>query len=223
MKYTKTDSKSSPLVVVSLDAGEKIKLQPGSMVFHNGKINLEGKMNGGFAKALIKKAFTGETFFMTTATGTADGAQIGIAPAGLGDIAKIDVGDIQWRLQDGSYLAADDTVDYKTTTQGLSKALLGGTGGFIILETTGQGMMLVNSFGAMMQFELDGTQEYVIDNTHVVCWEQSLDYKIEAASGAFGFKTGEGVVCRFSGKGKVIMQTRSMLGFAGLISRHIAR
>lgn len=209
MRYTKTDSKSSPLIIVSLDAQEQIKLQPGSMVFHNGKVKLEGKVNGGIGKALFKKAFTGETFFMTTATGMDNGAQIGIAPAGLGDITAIEVGATQWRLQDGAYLAADNTVDYKTTTQGLSKALLGGTGGFIILETTGQGMMLVNAVGSMIQFELDGTQEYVIDNSHVVCWEQSLDYKIEAASGTFGFTTGEGVVCRFTGKGKVIMQTRA--------------
>ena len=223
MKYGKTDSTSSPLVVVELNQGESIKLEPGAMVYHNGKVSLEGKMNGGFGGALMKKKFTNESFFITTATGTENGGKIGIAPAGFGDIHEIQVGPTQWLLNDGAYLASDATVDYKSKSQGIGKAMFGKTGGFFIIQTSGQGSMLVNAFGTLMQFELNGTEDLVIDNGHVVCWEDTLDYKIEVASGTFGFTTGEGLVCRFKGSGKVILQTRNIENFAGILAGFLAK
>ena len=125
---------------------------------------------------------------------------------------------MQWRLQDGAYLASESTVDYKSKSQGLGKALFGGTGGFFIIETSGRGTMLVNAFGALIEFELDGSEELIIDNGHLVCWQDTLDYKMEVASGMFGFKTGEGLVCKFSGRGKVVLQTRNLSNFAGALS-----
>lgn len=222
MQYKKTDSTSSPLVIVELNQGESIRLEPGAMVYHNGKVSLEGKMNGGIGGALMKKMFTKESFFITTATGTANGGIIGVAPAGFGDIHEIQVGPTQWLLNDGAYLASDATVDYKSKSQGIGKALFGKTGGLFIIQTSGQGTMLINAFGSLLQFELNGSEDLVIDNGHVVCWEDTLDYKIEVASGTFGFKTGEGVVCRFSGKGKVILQSRNIENFAGILSGFFA-
>ncbi|MDF9866637.1 uncharacterized protein (TIGR00266 family) [Bacilli bacterium PM5-3] len=218
MRYTKTESKTSPLITVELNDGESIKTEPGAMVFHNGKVSLEGKMNGGFGKALMKKMFTNESFFITTATGTENGGKIGIAPKGFGDIHEIKVGPSQWLLNDGAYLASDATVDYTTKSQGIGKAMFGKTGGLFVIQTSGEGSMLINSFGSLMEFELDGDQSIVIDNGHVVCWEDTLTYKMEVASGTFGFTTGEGLVCRFSGKGKVILQTRNIENFAGILS-----
>lgn len=218
LNFVKTDSKNSPLIIVELNQGETIKLEPGAMVYHNGKIKLEGKRNGSFGGALMKKMLSGESFFISTATGLANGAKIGIAPSGFGDIHAIEVGDVQWRLQDGAYLASESTVDYKSKSQGLGKALFGGTGGFFIIETSGRGTMLVNAFGALIEFELDGSEELIIDNGHLVCWQDTLDYKMEVASGMFGFKTGEGLVCKFSGRGKVVLQTRNLSNFAGALS-----
>jgi len=53
-----------------------------------------------------------------------------------------------------------------------------------------------------------------VDNGHLVAW--SCDYKIEKAGGGGGFnsmKTGEGLVCRFTGPGSVYCQTRNLEEF----------
>ena len=223
MKYTKSDSKTSPLVTVQLNQGEAIKMEPGAMVFHNGKVKLEGKMNGGIGKAFMKKMFTGESFFITTATGTENGGEIGIAPAGFGDIYEIPVGPTQWLLNDGVYLASDASVDYTTKSQGIGKAMFGKTGGFFIIQTSGQGSMLVTAFGSLLSIDLDGSKDVFIDNGHVVGWQDTLSYKMEVASGTFGFTTGEGLVCRFSGQGKVLIQTRNLPSFAGILSGFFAQ
>ncbi len=223
MKYTKTESTSSPMIMVELNKDEQIKVQPGAMVYHNGKVNIEGKRNGSLGGAIMKKFATGENFFITTATGTENGGLIGVAPGGLGDIFEIKVGPSQWCMNDGVFLASDPGVEITSKSQGLGKALFGGTGGFFIMKTSGEGNMIINAFGSLVELELDGTKDYVVDNGHIVCWEESLTYKMERASGMFGFKTGEGLVCRFSGKGKVVIQTRNILGFAGILAPHIVK
>lgn len=43
MKYTLTEGTAFPLVEVTLDKGEEIKIEHGSMVYHHGQISLEGK------------------------------------------------------------------------------------------------------------------------------------------------------------------------------------
>jgi uncharacterized protein (AIM24 family) len=59
MNYRLSNEGAFPLVLVTLNSGEEIRLESGAMVYHNGKINLEGKMNsngsggiGGLLKSL---------------------------------------------------------------------------------------------------------------------------------------------------------------------------
>ncbi|KSU30243.1 hypothetical protein N42_0035 [Lactococcus lactis subsp. lactis] len=41
-----------------------------------------------------------------------------------------------------------------------------------------------------------------------------MSYSIEVASGTFGFKTGEGLVNKFRGKGKILIQSRNVEALA---------
>jgi uncharacterized protein (AIM24 family) len=85
------------------------------------------------------------------------------------------------------------------------------------METQGSGTFLVSGYADIMSVELQGNDEYVVDNSNVVAWSQSLDYNIEVGSGTFGFKTGEGLVNHFKGTGTVLIQTRSIEGLANLL------
>jgi uncharacterized protein (AIM24 family) len=89
------------------------------------------------------------------------------------------------------------------------------------METFGEGELIVNGFGEIMEIKLDGSNEYVVDNEHVVAWSSNLEYDISVASGTFGFKSGEGLVNRFRGVGTVYIQTRSLGAFAQIVSRLI--
>lgn len=61
--------------------------------------------------------------------------------------------------------------------------------------------------------QLQQGQQHIVDNGHLVAW--SCDYKIEkAGSGSMtSMKTGEGMVCRFTGPGQVMIQTRNLEEF----------
>lgn len=229
MNYTITKDTVFPLVEVELVTGEHIQLESGSMVYHNGEVILEGKMNsngqggfGGAIRALGRSMSSGESFFITTATGQSDTAIIALAPSTPGSIKKLNVGEEHWRLNTGAFLACDSSVSYNMKRQKLGGAIFGGTGGLFVMETSGSGTLLINSYGDIQEIHLDGSKPFIVDNQHVVAWSESLDYSIKAASGMFGFKTGEGLVNEFHGVGTVLVQTRNLEGLASLVSPFIS-
>ena len=63
----------------------------------------------------------------------------------------------------------------------------------------------LGGFGALECLEVDG--ELIIDTGHLVAWEDvpELEYTVTKASSGWiaSFLSGEGFVCRFSGRGKV--------------------
>lgn len=229
MKHTQSNNGAFPLVYVHLDSGEEVRIERNAMVYHNGHVALEGKMNsnstgiGGAIKALGRSIVSNESFFVTIARGNKQGSLLALAPASMGQIMELTVGQVQWRLNDGAFLAGDTSVTYTMKRQSLGRAIFSGTGGLFVMETTGTGSVLVNGFGDIIELELDGTNEFVIDNFHVLAWESTLQYKLEIASGTFGFTTGEGIVNRFSGKGKVLIQSRNRQALYQLVEPFIPK
>lgn len=225
MNYTMTQSNTFPLVEVTLQQGEQIRLERGAMVYHNGDVNLEGQMNsngsggfGGLMKAMGRSLVSGESMFITTATGMAGNSKIGIAPGTPGLIRELQIGANQYCINDGAFLACDSSVTYNLKKQSVGKAFFAGTGGFFVMETTGSGSMLVNAYGDLLELPVTRERPLTIDNSHVVAWSASLNYNIKIASGTFGFKTGEGLVNEFNGEGTVLIQTRNVQSLASMLS-----
>jgi uncharacterized protein (AIM24 family) len=67
------------------------------------------------------------------------------------------------------------------------------------------GRLFVSSFGMIHPLTLTGGEEILIDNQHLVAWPENMDYQIEKAASGWisSFTSGEGLVCRFRGPGKV--------------------
>ncbi|MFV0519149.1 MAG: TIGR00266 family protein [Lachnospirales bacterium] len=222
MNYQLSNSSSAPIATITLNNKEEIKLERGSMIYHESGISIEGKTNGGLLGALTKSIVSNESMFISHAVSNRDGAKLGIAPASLGAIAALHCGEKQYVINDGSYLACDKTVELQIKKQKkLSTTFLGGTGGFFNIHTSGEGDVLVNAFGDIIAVDLNQSTPFIVDNGHVVAWETTLDTSIRVASGAFGFMTGEGLVVEFLGKGRLYIQTRHIQNFAYQISQFI--
>ena len=82
MNYRITQGTAFPLAEITLAKGEVVQIERGCMAYHYGGVNLEGKMNsdssgvGGFLKAMGRSMVSGESFFITRATGLSDGAKL---------------------------------------------------------------------------------------------------------------------------------------------------
>ena len=226
MDYQILGDSDCPIVQVNLGYGESIQVERGAMAYSS-NVELQGKMNtnksglGGLLSALGRSLTSGESFFMTHATGQAEGAFIGIAPAVPGKIVNLPIGSRQYRLNTGVFLACDSSVSYNMVSQNMDGAFLGGTGGFFVMETQGQGDMLVSAFGDIIELTVTQDRPLTIDNEHVVAWDSSLDYNIQVASGIFGFTTGEGLVNQFYGNGRVLIQTRNLRSLVDSLTAYL--
>jgi uncharacterized protein (TIGR00266 family) len=121
-------------------------------------------------------------------------------------------------VQSSSYLAGDISLQVDTKFGG-AKSFFGGEGLFV-LQISGAGLLLVSSFGAIHRKTLRPGEQYVVDTGHLVAWEGHLQYNLRKAakSGFFrSFLSGEGMVAEFSGPGEILIQTRNLAAFAGLL------
>lgn len=223
MNYSIFGDSDCPIVQAALKEGETIKVERGSMVYVS-NVSLEGKMNsgkkgiGGVLGAIGRSMTSGESIFITMATGTANDGIIGIAPPIPGKIHCLQINPMQqYRLNTGVFLACDNSVEYVMKRQELGKAVFAGTGGLFVMETQGEGDILVSAFGDLLALNVSDNHPITIDNEHVVAWDAQLQYDIHVASGTFGFKTGEGLVNEFHGNGTVLIQTRNIHNFADAI------
>jgi len=215
-----------PFLHVSLKRGEKIYAESDAMVTMDTTLELKGKMQGGLMSALTRRFANEESFFLQSIEATGGDGETLLSPNIPGDIEVLEVGQQQYLLNDGAFLAAMDSVDIKARTQGIAQALLGGTGGFFVMETTGRGKLAVSGFGSIFALDINPGNDVIIDNYHVVAWDSKLNYNISTSTAKNGFlagligslTSGEGIVNRFSGSGKVYVCSRNRSGFLGWIA-----
>ena len=212
-----------PMVRVDLAAGEIVKAESGAMVAASPTIDVESKMEGGFLGALSRKMLTGEKFFFQTLRASRGAGEVLLAPTVPGDILILELDGVnEYMVQKDGFLAGVEGVKIESRMQSLSRGLLGGEG-FFILKISGQGQLILNSFGAIHKIELRPEEEYIIDNSHLVAWTATTTYTIEKASAGWiaSFTSGEGLVCRFRGPGVVYIQSRNPGGFGAWIRQFI--
>lgn len=212
MRFTIDQDMQFPLVEIELEHGESVYLQQGSMVYHTENVTLNTKLNGkgsGLGKlvgAIGRSMVSGESMFITQAISNGEG-KLALAPNTPGQVVALELGEKQYRLNDGAFLALDGSAEYKMERQNIGKALFGGQGGLFVMSTDGQGTLLANSFGSIKKITLEGGT-MTIDNAHVVAWSRELDYDIHLENGFMqSIGTGEGVVNTFRGHGEVYIQS----------------
>jgi uncharacterized protein (TIGR00266 family) len=210
---------SNAMIVVKLDQGESVKAEAGAMVAKSDTVTVEGKMEGGLGKAVKRFMLGGERFFFQTLKAESGPGEVLIAPAIPGDIQLLEMSDGQdYFLQGGAFLAAIGDISIDTKMQKLSQALFSGEGLFV-LHCTGHGTVAASAFGAVYQIVLPAGQDYIVDNGHLVAWSGDTNYTIEKAAKGWlnTITSGEGLVCRFSGPGRIWLQTRNPQSFGAWI------
>jgi uncharacterized protein (TIGR00266 family) len=211
-----------PFLHVAMRHGEKIYCESDAMVMMESNLELKGRMSGGLGSALMRTFANGESFFQQHIEATKGDGDCLLSPTLPGAMQVMDVGQRQYMLSDGAFVAANSSVQLNVRTQSLGNALFAQSGGFFITETSGSGQVVVSGFGSISQLEVEPGKDVVIDNSHVVCWDSSLHYEMSVttnrSSGFFGnlvnsVTSGEGMVLRFSGHGKILVCSRNRNGF----------
>ncbi|MBK9768261.1 MAG: TIGR00266 family protein [Chloracidobacterium sp.] len=205
------------LAVVNLQAEQSISAEAGAMVSMSGNIDLMSEMKGGVFGAL-KRAVGGESAFVSTFTAKDGPGEVTLAPGAPGDVAGLEMRGQTFWVQSSSYLAGDVSLQVDTKMGG-AKSFFGGEGLFL-LQVSGTGLWLLSSFGAIHRKTLAPGERYVVDTGHLVAWEGHMQYSLRKAakSGLLrSFLSGEGMVAEFNGPGEILIQTRNLAAFAGLL------
>lgn len=218
MKYEVLYRGSFAMIKAYLEAGEAMKAESGAMVAMDPNIDVEGKAEGGIMKGL-KRMVAGESFFFQTLHAVRGPGEVLLSPATLGDVVSFDLdGSYALKVEKDGFLAGTAGIEVDATMQNLSKGLFSGEG-FFVLKISGRGTVFLSSLGAVHAIDLAPGQQMIVDNQHLVAWPDSMNYTIEKASKGWisSFTSGEGLVCRFTGPGRILIQSRNPGAFGSWI------
>ena len=143
---------------------------------------------------------------------TETGGELVLTQAFPGDMECIDLKDTTLFLQPGAFIACEPTVSLGLGWAGFASFI--GREGLFRLKVSGRGRVWFGAYGGI--FSRDILTELIVDTGHLVGYEPTVSLRVGMAGGIFtSIFSGEGLVTRISGPGKIYLQSRS---FGGLVS-----
>jgi uncharacterized protein (TIGR00266 family) len=202
------------LLSVHLNAGQKILAEPSSMVAMTPGIKMKAGLRGGLGKSL-GRMLGGESLIVNTFIAEKPG-ELMLAPGAAGDLTCYHLSGNGLMLQRGAFVACGEHVELTGKWQG-AKGFFSGEG-LVLLKATGVGDIFFNAYGAIL--EVDVRDGFAVDTGYVVAFEDTLGYSVSVMPGlrpSQRIKTlffgSEGIVCHFSGRGRLWIQTRDIRPF----------
>ena len=191
-----------------LAPGETCTAEGGSMIAMSGDMQIatttHKKGKGSILKSM-KRLLAGESFFLNHFTAGGRGGEVWLATTLAGDMMQYELQRENLIVQGGSYVACDPQVEIDLGWQGFKSFLSGESVFWVHLKGTGK--VVVSSFGCIYPVKVDG--EYIVDTGHIVAFNETLDFEVTKAGKSWmsSFLGGEGLVCKFNGRGTVWCQS----------------
>lgn len=202
-----------------LNPNQTVLVESGAMAAMDTCMQMKSKVQGGLAKG-IGRMLGGESLFISEFTAIGQPGELILAPGVPGDIQYYRLKGNGLMVQSSGFVAASPTVTLDTKFQGF-KGFFSGESLFL-LKASGSGDFWFSSYGGILEIPVDG--EYVVDTGYIAAFEDTLNYKVEMLSGLSwkGLRTGilggEGLVCRFSGQGRLWVQSRQLYPFLNFLN-----
>jgi uncharacterized protein (TIGR00266 family) len=204
-------------VLVRLAQGDRIVAESDAMASMSSSITLRTRWNGGFFAAVMRRLFGGESLFLNEFTTASRGDLVLTQPV-PGDVECIDLKGQTLYLQPGAFLACEPTVTLGLGYAGLRSFI--GREGLFRLKVSGQGRLWFGAYGGIISKDIES--EYIVDSGHLVAYEPTVQIRLSMVSSFFStIFSGEGLVMRMRGPGRIYLQTRSIEGLASWVNSHI--
>ena len=207
------------VLTVRLEAGDTFLGESGAMSYMAPGTEVKARLLGGFLKAAIRKVVAKESLLVGEYSHER-GGKISLSPTLPGTIVHRKLAGDELTLTKGTFLACTPDIELSTRFGGV-RSFFSGEGAFVI-KASGHGDLFFCSYGAVVEREV--TDELIVDTGHVVAWDEGLSYTV---GGMGGIKStmfsGEGLTMRFSGRGRVWLQTRTLPSFVSWLSPFLRR
>jgi len=202
---------------VTMVPGDEIIAEADAMASMSATIRMTTRWSGGMMKGIAKRVFGGESMFVNVFTAEAPGELILTQPF-PGDIECIDLKGTTMFLQPGAFIACDPGVKLGLGWAGIKMGIA--REGLFRLKVSGEGRVWFGAYGGIFIREI--SDEYVVDSGHLVAYEPSIGIRIGMAGSVLtSLLSGEGLVTRVTGPGRIYMQSRSFSGLAAWTNAHL--
>jgi uncharacterized protein (TIGR00266 family) len=204
---------------VYLDPGERLVVEADAMSSMSADLDMKTRFNGGFFSALAKRFLGDESLFVNEFINDTPGVcKLTLAQATPGNMREVQLNGDSLCLQPGAYICSETGIKLGLRWAGFASFIA--REGLFKLVVSGYGRVWYGAYGELLEKEIDG--EYIVDTAHLVSYEPQLKLKVQLAGGIFSsFFGGEGLVTRVVGKGKIVIQTRSLSGMANWLNPRI--
>lgn len=182
MKY-EIEGGSFPVVNVYLENGESTVCQSGAMVWQDPNVEMQTNSNGGFGK-MLGRLVTGESLFQNVYTAKGGAGSITFSSSMPGYIIPFEITPGETLIaQKSAFLASDPSVNFELYFQKkISSGFFGGEG-FIMQKFTGNGTLLVECYGSVIEKVLQPGQVQIIDTGYLVAMDGDCSVEVQTIKG----------------------------------------
>ena len=200
---------SFPAVNMELNAGETVVTQSGAMAWCDHNIEMSTNAEGGLLKSL-GRMFSGASLMFVKHTAKTDESKITFSTSFPGTIKEFIVDENhEYIAQKSAFLVAQESVNIDATiNKNFWAGLLGGEG-FVLQKFTGNGLLLAEIDGSVVELDLKEGESIKVETGHVALFEAKVQYDVESVKGFKNiFFGGQGLfLTTLTGPGKVWLQT----------------
>jgi uncharacterized protein (TIGR00266 family) len=217
MEYEIRNRPAFANVLLRLTSGDRVIAESDAMASMSSSISLRSRWSGGFLSAILRRLLGGESLFMNEYSTSSSGELVLTQPT-PGDIECLELRGQTLYLQPGAFIGCDPTVQMGLGYAGLASLIA--REGLFRLTVSGNGRLWFGAYGGIIVKEIQ--DEYVVDSGHLVAYEPSVNLRIGLAGGLFtSLFSGEGLVLRLRGPGRVYLQSRSIESLASWVNGHL--
>ena len=208
-----------PVAVCTVNPGETLISERGSMAWMTPNMKMETKGNGGLGK-MIGRLASGESAFQNRFTAEGGEGMVAFASSFPGSIRAYEISPgNEMVVQKSGFLASDEGVELSVFFQKKLGAGLAGGEGFIMQKLSGNGTALIEIDGFAVEYELEAGQSMVIDNGYLAAMSATCTMDVQMNKGIknmlFG---GEGMFNTIiTGPGIIVLQTMPVTGVASAL------
>ncbi|MFI3177684.1 MAG: TIGR00266 family protein [Eubacteriales bacterium] len=206
-------------VTCTLQSGETMITESGSMIWMTPNMKMETTTGGGVGK-MFGKLISGEKLFQNRYTATGGVGDITFGSSFPGSIRAFEVGPGKSIIaQKSAFLASTEgvemTVHFKKSIGG---SVFGGEG-FIMQKYSGNGTVFVEIDGYAAEYTLAEGESMIVDTGYLACMDETCTMDIQAVTGVKNMLLGgEGLFNTVvTGPGNIILQTLPVTGLVSTI------
>jgi uncharacterized protein (TIGR00266 family) len=197
-------------IFLTLNPGERITAEAGAMQSMSAALSMTTQFSGGLIPGLLKKFLGGESLFVNEFRNqTQVPLELVLSQAMLGDITMLELKGNSICFQPGAYIAHTAGVNMSVQWAGFSSWIAGE--GLFKLKLSGTGLVFFGGYGGISERQVN--REFIVDTGHLLAYEPGIKMNLGLPGGLVGSVTsGEGLINRLTGQGKIYLQSRSTDG-----------